>query len=630
MSDQLGRVLGGRYRLVAAIGTGASAQVFLADDVTLHRRVAVKVLHPALATDEAFLRRFRAEARAAAALSHPNLMAVYDWGEDDGPYLVLEYLGGGSLRALLDRGTLLTPAQALVIGLEATRALDVAHRRGFVHRDIKPANLLFGEDARLRIADFGLARALSEAGWTEPGDGLVGTARYAAPEQARGGRIDGKADVYALGLVLIEAVTGTVPLVREGALETMMARVDTSVEVPEALGVLRPILERVGRANAAERPDAAELGQALVAAAREMERPAPLPLAGANVVETGDDLTIFPDAGFGGGDDLTVYGRQDQTGVLPPVEPARRRRWPWLLLALVAAAAAVVGFAVARSQLATPSAPVPDVATLPAARAHALIEAADRKATDVAWTVKEDHAFDDNVPAGNVVRQSPVGGRSLDDGGTIRLVVSDGPHPVDLPPLDGTTLAAAQQAVIGAGLTLGQVAERADETIPKGSLIDWSVGGKPRPIQAPKGSRVDVLVSSGPAARTIPSLTGRSEAEAKAALEGMRLKTAHADAFSDTVPAGQVIATDPAAGKTAARDSTVTIIVSKGPDVVAVPDVSKAANLDQAVALLEQAGLQAGQVYGDANGKPFSSDPAAGTQVKRGSAVDIFLRRARR
>src|SRR4051812_37842241 len=229
MTELVGRVLGGRYRLTAPVGTGASAQVFLADDVRLRRRVAVKVLPPALAEDEAFLRRFRAEARAAAALSHPNLVAVFDWGEDDGPYLVLEYLGGGSLRSLLDTGTLLSPAQALLVGLEATRALDIAHRRGFVHRDIKPANLLFGEDGRLRIADFGLARALSETAWTEHGS-LVGTARYAAPEQARGGRVDGKADVYALGLVIVESVTGAVPLTSpEGALETMVLRQDTAV-----------------------------------------------------------------------------------------------------------------------------------------------------------------------------------------------------------------------------------------------------------------------------------------------------------------------------------------------------------------------------------------------------------------
>ena len=201
MTDQIGRVLSGRYRLIAPIGTGASAQVYLADDVRLRRRVAVKVLHAALAEDDAFLRRFRAEAQAAAALNHPNIVAVYDWGDDDGaPYIVTEYLGGGSLRALLDRGVRLTPSQALMVGLEATRALDYAHRRGFVHRDIKPANLLFGDDGRLRIADFGLARALAEAAWTEPQGAVLGTARYASPEQAQGQPVDGKADVYSLGL----------------------------------------------------------------------------------------------------------------------------------------------------------------------------------------------------------------------------------------------------------------------------------------------------------------------------------------------------------------------------------------------------------------------------------------------
>ena len=144
MTDQIGRVLGGRYRLLSPLGSGASAQVYLADDVRLRRRVAVKVLHPGLADDESFLRRFRAEAQATAALSHPHLLAVFDWSDDEVPYLVTEYLGGGSMRSMLDRGHRLSPAQALVIGLEAARALDYAHRQGFVHRDIKPANLLFG------------------------------------------------------------------------------------------------------------------------------------------------------------------------------------------------------------------------------------------------------------------------------------------------------------------------------------------------------------------------------------------------------------------------------------------------------------------------------------------------------
>ena len=278
MTDQIGRVLSGRYRLIAPIGTGASAQVFLADDVRLRRRVAVKVLHAALAEDDAFLRRFRAEAQAAAALNHPNIVAVYDWGDDDGaPYIVTEYLSGGSLRALLDRGVRLTPSQALVVGLEATRALDYAHRRGFVHRDIKPANLLFGEDGRLRIADFGLARALAEAAWTEPQGAVLGTARYSSPEQAQGQPVDGKADVYSLGLLLIECVTGTVPFAADTTIATLMARVGKPVEVPEALGPLRKALERAGHPDAADRPDAGELGIALMATAEDLPRPDPAP-----------------------------------------------------------------------------------------------------------------------------------------------------------------------------------------------------------------------------------------------------------------------------------------------------------------------------------------------------------------
>ena len=175
MADHIGRVLGDRYRLLAPVGSGGSGHVFVADDVRLRRRVAVKMLHPALADDEAFLKRFRAEARAAAALNHPNVMAVYDWGEEDeGPYLVCEYLGGGSLRSVLDRGRRLSPSQALLVGLEAARGLDYAHRRGLVHRDIKPANLLFDVEGRLRIGDFGLARALAEAAWTEPIGAVLG------------------------------------------------------------------------------------------------------------------------------------------------------------------------------------------------------------------------------------------------------------------------------------------------------------------------------------------------------------------------------------------------------------------------------------------------------------------------
>src|SRR6202451_1609765 len=187
ISDSIGRVLGKRYRLLSALGTGASAHVFLAEDVSLQRHVAVKVLHPGLASDAAFLQRFGAEARAVASLNPPHILRVFDWGEDsDGPYLVTEYLGGGSLRDILDRGVRLSHSQAAQLGAEVAQGLAYAHSRGLVHRDIKPANLLFDEEGRVRVADFGVARALAEAAWTEPVGALVGTARYAAPEQLRG------------------------------------------------------------------------------------------------------------------------------------------------------------------------------------------------------------------------------------------------------------------------------------------------------------------------------------------------------------------------------------------------------------------------------------------------------------
>ena len=224
-SDLLpGRVLSGRYLLHNAIGSGASGRVYVADDQRLRRRVAVKVLHSALADDAAFLRRFRAEAQLAASLRHANIVTVYDWGEDDVPFMVLELLEGGSLRSMLDRGTLLTVAQAARVGRDVASALEYAHARDILHRDVKPANLLFDEHGVVRVADFGLARALAEASWTEPEGSVVGTARYAAPEQATGTQLDGRADLYALALVLVESITGAVPAMADTAIGTLAAR----------------------------------------------------------------------------------------------------------------------------------------------------------------------------------------------------------------------------------------------------------------------------------------------------------------------------------------------------------------------------------------------------------------------
>jgi serine/threonine-protein kinase len=279
ISDSIGRVLGKRYRLLSALGTGASAHVFLAEDVSLQRYVAVKVLQPGLATDEGFLKRFGAEARSVASLNHPHVLRVFDWGEDtDGPYLVLEYLGGGSLRDLLDRGVRLTHSQAAHLGTEVAQGLAYAHARGLVHRDIKPANLLFDEEGRVRVADFGVARALAEAAYTEPAGAMVGTARYMSPESAEGKPVDGRADVYSLALVLYEALSGEVPFVTDTTIGTLAARVGQPLPPHEALGPLDDVLARAAAPQASARLDAAGFAARLGALASALPTPEPLPL----------------------------------------------------------------------------------------------------------------------------------------------------------------------------------------------------------------------------------------------------------------------------------------------------------------------------------------------------------------
>ena len=310
ITESIGRVLAGRYRIESALGSGASANVFAAFDTTLQRRVAVKVLHPALAADGGFLRRFRAEAQSAAALANAHVLAVHDWGEDaQGPFLVLEFLGGGSLRDMLDEGTRLSLSQAVAVGAQAAEGLAYAHARGFVHRDVKPANLLFDEEGRLRVADFGLARALAEASLTEPAGTTVGTARYAAPEQALGHRVDGRADVYSLALVLYEAVTGVVPFTADTTISTLMARVGAELPGHDGLGPLAEVLSEAATPEAEDRLDATAFAARLRELAEQLPAPEKLRLAGAGGagVVLPRPVTPPPDR------DLTEHGM-----VMPP------------------------------------------------------------------------------------------------------------------------------------------------------------------------------------------------------------------------------------------------------------------------------------------------------------------------
>jgi serine/threonine-protein kinase len=730
-TDRVGQVLSDRYRLLAPIGTGASASVYLADDVTLRRRVAVKILHDALSGDEAFLRRFRAEAQAAAALNHPHIMSVFDWGHDDVPFLVTEYLGGGSLRTMLDQGQVLSPAQALMIGLEASRGLDYAHRRGFVHRDIKPANLLFDEEARLRIADFGLARALAEAAWTEPQGAVLGTARYASPEQARGEPLDGRSDVYSLALVLIEAVTGSVPFATDTTIGTLMARVDRPIAVPESLSALRPVLEAAGVPDPAERPNASQLTRSLMRAAEQLDRPGPLVLAGTMVhhhdavpdrdptvlqghegepdimsappgtvidgirvipdggdlleappgtttdgirvipdpqpVVVGDDPSAGPD---GEGEALSRRERKrrrreaDQAAAagalaaLAPttagdadglegglsrrerkrrrreleasggpgvaVEPVhRRRRWPWVAVAVVLLAGlAFGGWSYWYREIRIPTYVAPSLVGTNVADLDAAVAAAVGGDGDGFTVTQASVAQDDTMP-GQILLQDPVAGTTIAQGGELKILVSTGPPPVPIPAdLVGQTLDAAANQLTAAGLALGEVTKRYDEQVDKGVVMELGEGVVAG-AEVPKSTAVPLIVSDGPKPRTVPGdLVGKTLGEATEELAAIGLKVAVTEKPHDTVLAG-VVFDSPSAGDSVARGTAVPLVVSSGPPMVTVPSVARL-SLADAAAQLQAAGLTVSGTQGSPLNKVQGTNPAAGTVVRRGTAVVII------
>ncbi len=646
ITDSIGRVLGGRYRLVTALGTGASAHVYLADDVSLHRRVAIKVLHPALAGDVAFLRRFRAEARAVAALNHPNILQVYDWGEEDGePYLVLEYLAGGSLRQVYDTGVLLTPEQAVQVGLEAAAGLDYAHRRGLIHRDIKPANLLFDADRRLRIADFGLARALAEAAWTEPDGAILGTARYAAPEQVEGWVLDGKADVYSLALVLYEGVTGEAPFIGDTTVATLMARVGALLPEHAALGLLNDVLVWAAAPDPAERYDAAQLTLRLQALAVALPAPAPLPIVDAVPVEEAgevDSAMVRParrpllgvdvqDATELGTPEVaesrpSLAGRQAEPAAEGDDEPRARRRWPWVVATMVATAGLIAGGIVlaVEKKVFTPSHPVPLLV-------GKSLAAAGKTVSGDHFTVHPTgHRFSITLGAGLILDQQPQprrGGPAVTakEGSVIGVVVSAGPPPVAIPNLTTFTscndAVQALQAVHLVGACPASAAQYSS-TVVAGAIFSTTPAGS-----APYGSTVTIITSKGHAPVAVPPVTGPGStyATASAALTAAGFVPAQGKQYSATVPTGQIIGTTPdgTAGPQA-FGSTVTVNLSLGPQPVTVPDLT-GSSVANATAALQALGLQVAGPYGPPGShKVLSTDPVAGTSVLPGTTVNVY------
>ncbi len=659
ITDSIGRVLGKRYRLLSALGTGASAHVYLAEDVSLQRHVAVKVLQPGLASDESFLKRFGAEARSVASLNHPHVLRVFDWGEDgDGPYLVLEYLGGGSLRDLLDRGVRLSHSQAAHLGTEVAQGLAYAHARGLVHRDIKPANLLFDEEGRVRVADFGVARALAEAAWTEPAGAMVGTARYISPESAEGKHVDGRADVYSLALVLYEAVTGTVPFVTDTTMGTLMARVGAPLPPHPALGPLDDVLARAAAPDASARLDAAGLAARLGALASALPTPEPLPLAppghevpapitgfrapnvseltqvGAVGATVASGAPVGTKAGPGELFDAEPGAGRDRTshGIAPPPVVARRPRRrlragrPRLSWVVVVVAAAVIlaagALAAVESGVFTPSHPVPTLAGITLAKAQAA--AAKDHFT---LHVETARVKSETIATGSVVSQSPKVGTKLKEGSTLNVVLSGGLPSVTVPSLATMTCPQAATALKDAQFKSSCAPAQYDNTVAAGVLKEWTLGGETNPTKAPFGAIITLVPSAGHFPVPVPAIpTSYTYSQAQAALSAVGLGAAQATAASTSVPAGQVISTSPAANVSAAYGSTVTVTVSSGPPTVQVPNLFKD-TVSEATATLQGLGLTVSGVFGPmASGASpvVYSQPQQGTTVDVGSSVALY------
>ncbi len=637
----VGRVLNERYRLLGSIGIGASAEVFLADDLLLGRQVAVKILHPALSTTDSFRRRFQAEARAAASLNHPNVLAVYDWSDESEVMLVTELLAGGSLRQILDAGSL-SPSQALLIGLDAANGLAHAHAAGFVHRDIKPANLMFRRDGRLAVADFGIARAVAEAAWTEPEGALIGTARYAAPEQGVASGVDSKADVYSLALTLIEAVTGDVPLLADNALATMLLRQDADVSIePEsaaaaALGPLAQALVPAAKAEPNARPSAAELATSLQQTARLLPRPDPISLAGISASNEGvtvsavsgqapapaaDQAVRRPASGSGESD------AQAEADVTRPIVSGRDATTPM------------------------PSPLLPSEVSAPDGVDASEVTSPDpTKSTDVAPGHAADVGSEPNVTPAIAAQEAEQSSRARgpllvmlgllclaaggllagfwflspdDDAAEVATTVSLPTLPVGT--YEGKFVDDVRRDIEVSGWSLRPTMVREDGTV-AGQILTQS---PPPGFQLTDGGVILLVISEGPRLHATPELIGLSFDEAEAAMEANGLVVGEIERrFDEEAVDGVVLEQSVDVGVDLETGDGIDLVISAGPEPRILPVLAGRTPVE-AEAALTVLGLVTEIVEEFSQDVPegivIASTPTAEALVERGATVTIVV-----
>jgi beta-lactam-binding protein with PASTA domain len=596
-------------------------EVFRARDTVLARDVAIKVLHRSLAGDQAFVDRFRTEARAAAGLSHTNIVAVFDWGSVDGIYyMVMEYVRGQSVRALANRQGRLEPAQTAEIVRQTLQALDHAHRQGIVHRDIKPENMLVTTEGVVKVADFGLARAYADGRQTQAGT-VTGTVQYLAPEQIRGEPADPRSDLYSLGIVSYELLTGKLPFTGETAMSIAYKHLSGRVPMPSATVPSIPA-ELDGFVASATDRDREMRPESAVAMRHDLEAIVPtLPTARAlaSIVDDVPGDAPLPDDGAT--TDVVVLGDlaptselDTTTATIARVERGTRRRWRRRLgiVALVAAIAASAWGV--WTYLVPHRADVPAVAGMP-------IEAARDQLADLGFTVRiADGQYSERVAEGRVVRVQPGPGTSLEQGESVTLVPSLGPPPVKAPRVEGMTLERATAQLERAGLEAMVVERRFHDEIADGSVIAQRQSG-----MVPSGSAVELVLSKGHAPVEIPRVAGLTEAQASERLQEAGFTVTTEEDFSNSIDRGSVIGVSPKAGEQAPYASTVTLKVSLGPERFQAPSFIGLTR-SQAEARAAEFGLQASFTdLPGGTGVVITQSPAPGVTVTYGDTVQLFL-----
>ena len=593
-----GTIVEQRYQLKEKIGTGGMADVWLAADRELDRDVAVKILHDRFAQDKEFVERFRREAQSAAGLQHPNVVSIYDRGEfGDTYFIAMEYVDGPQLKDLVKGG--MSTNEAIDFTRQILNAARFAHRKGIVHRDLKPQNVLIDDEGRARVADFGIARG-ERSDITATGS-VMGTAQYLSPEQAQGKPTTPRSDIYSIGVILYEALTGRVPFQGDSAVAVALKQVSETPRRPSAINPnVPPALDAVVMRALAKDPearfkDADAFLKALDAAERAPDQPRP--------EDTAAFAAVSPE-----GEQTDLRGPEPEEG---EDYEERRRRGRWILVALlVAAVAGLVAFALTRPDRVT----VPNVISQEVGTATQLL---DDKGFDV-----DIKPVPSTAPRDTVTEQDPIPGEKVDEGSTVILTISAGPASVAIPDVQGLSEADATKRLRGLGLLVDPEFNFSD-TIPEGRVI----GTDPGPgISVDTGQTVKLIVSRGSNKVEVPSVIGLQDDQALARLQSADLAGTVVQRDSDE-PAGKVVAQSPTAGTLVKAGSPVTIFVSSG--AISVPSVL-GQDRASAVTALKRAGFvvaineQPTTDVAESN-RVLNQFPPAGSRAQRGDTVTISV-----